>query len=301
MPPAARIGDMHTCPLSDGPKPHVGGPVSVGLPTVLIGGMAAARIGDMATCVGPPDAIAAGSITVFIGGMPAARQGDMTAHGGVVTVGFPTVMIGDAGAGPAGLSVTRTADGKLLVGSSIVIEGTPEFQAEVMNRLALMASTNAGRQTLASIEANPHTMTITEFTGPNSFAGPDSFEDATAAGAPVFDGAGNPINTWWGLGPQATGTGNGSDVSVQFNPNLTLPNSSDPSNPMPNDAILFHEMEHGAHQMNGTYDGTPAPGWTTAEERTTISTGNPSEADYLRERGYPWQRNSHGLTFVPNP
>jgi uncharacterized Zn-binding protein involved in type VI secretion len=86
---------MHTCPLSDGPKPHVGGPILPPCcPTVLIGSMPAARVGDMATCVGPPDTIAMGSVTVMIGSMPAARLGDQTAHGGVITVGYPTVMIG---------------------------------------------------------------------------------------------------------------------------------------------------------------------------------------------------------------
>jgi uncharacterized Zn-binding protein involved in type VI secretion len=94
MPPAARIGDMHTCPLVTGVVPHVGGPIAMGCPTVLIGFMPAARVGDMAVCVGPPDAIAMGSFTVFIGGMPAARIGDLTVHGGVVTMGFPTVIIG---------------------------------------------------------------------------------------------------------------------------------------------------------------------------------------------------------------
>ena len=94
MPPAARVGDMHTCPLSDGPKPHVGGPITgPGSATVLIGGMPAARVGDMATCVGPPDAIAMGSSKVMIGGMPAARMGDSTAHGGIITLGAATVMI----------------------------------------------------------------------------------------------------------------------------------------------------------------------------------------------------------------
>ena len=97
MPPAARIGDMHVCPMvTPGvpPIPHVGGPISMGLPTVMIGFMPAARVGDLAVCVGPPDAIAMGSSTVFIGGMPAARMGDMTVHGGTVAVGFPQVMIG---------------------------------------------------------------------------------------------------------------------------------------------------------------------------------------------------------------
>lgn len=94
--PAARIGDMHTCPMVDpGPKPHVGGPITgPGVPTVLIAGMPAAVVGDMATCTGPPDTIAMGSATVLIGGKPAARLGDQTAHGGVIVAGAPTVLIG---------------------------------------------------------------------------------------------------------------------------------------------------------------------------------------------------------------
>ena len=98
MPPAARVGDMHTCPMvTPGvpPVPHVGGPLMPpGSPTVLIGGVPAAVVGGMATCVGPPDSIAKGSATVLIGNMPAARMGDNTAHGGVIVVGLPTVMIG---------------------------------------------------------------------------------------------------------------------------------------------------------------------------------------------------------------
>lgn len=85
---------MHTCPMSTGPAPHVGGPVMPpGCVTVNIGGMPAARVGDMATCSGPPDTIVAGSSTVMIGGMPAARMGDSTAHGGSIVLGCPTVNI----------------------------------------------------------------------------------------------------------------------------------------------------------------------------------------------------------------
>jgi len=98
MPPAARVGDMHTCPMATPgtpPVPHVGGPIlPPGCPMVLIGFMPAARVTDMATCVGPPDIIVKGSATVMIGNMPAARIGDNTAHGGVIVVGCPTVMIG---------------------------------------------------------------------------------------------------------------------------------------------------------------------------------------------------------------
>jgi uncharacterized Zn-binding protein involved in type VI secretion len=94
MPAAARITDMHTCPLVT-PPPHVGGPITGPcVPTVLIGNLPAAAIGDLCVCVGPPDSIVVGSTTVIIGGRPAARQGDLTAHGGVIVGGFPTVIIG---------------------------------------------------------------------------------------------------------------------------------------------------------------------------------------------------------------
>ena len=98
MPPASRLTDMHTCPMvTPGvpPIPHVGGPIiSPGCPTVLIGFLPAARVTDQCICVGPPDVIVKGSATVMIGGLPAARIGDNTAHGGVIVMGCPTVIIG---------------------------------------------------------------------------------------------------------------------------------------------------------------------------------------------------------------
>lgn len=95
MPFAARITDMHVCPMVTGVVPHVGGPVlPPGTPTVLIGGLPAACVGDMCVCVGPPDSIVAGSGTVLIGGKPAARMGDSTAHGGTIILGCFTVIIG---------------------------------------------------------------------------------------------------------------------------------------------------------------------------------------------------------------
>jgi len=95
MPPAARVTDMHVCPMVTGIVPHVGGPI---LPPcaiqVIIGGLPAARTTDLATCVGPPDVIAKGSPTVFIQGLPAARILDITAHGGMIVLGEFTVIIG---------------------------------------------------------------------------------------------------------------------------------------------------------------------------------------------------------------
>ncbi|HEY3839597.1 MAG TPA: PAAR domain-containing protein [Bryobacteraceae bacterium] len=93
--PAARMTDMHVCPMVTGVVPHVGGPILPPCcPTVLIGMLPAARVGDMLTCVGPPDVIVLGSFTVLIGDQPAARMTDMTAHGGVIVIGLPTVLIG---------------------------------------------------------------------------------------------------------------------------------------------------------------------------------------------------------------
>lgn len=96
MPGAARVGDMHTCPMSDGPKPHVGGPIMpvASIPTVLINGQPVAVVGTLCICAGPPDSIAIGSSTVLIGGLQAARMGDTTRHGGVITLGSPNVLIG---------------------------------------------------------------------------------------------------------------------------------------------------------------------------------------------------------------
>jgi uncharacterized Zn-binding protein involved in type VI secretion len=98
MPPAARLTDMHVCPMvTPGlpPIPHVGGPiVGPGVPTVLIGKLPAAVLGDSAVCVGPPDTIIQGSTTVLIANKPAARIGDPTAHGGSIAMGWPTVLIG---------------------------------------------------------------------------------------------------------------------------------------------------------------------------------------------------------------
>jgi uncharacterized Zn-binding protein involved in type VI secretion len=92
---AARITDPHVCPMVTGIVPHVGGPIlPPGCPTVLISFMPAARVGDQCVCVGPPDVIVSGSATVFIGNMPAARLTSQTAHGGIVVMGAPTVMIG---------------------------------------------------------------------------------------------------------------------------------------------------------------------------------------------------------------
>ena len=117
--PAARIGDMHVCPMvTPGvpPIPHVGGPVTgPGCPTVLIGGMPAAVMGDMCVCTGPPDVIILGSVGVLIGGKPAARMGDMCAHGGTIVLGCPTVLIGEVMPSPVTPGVVTPEALKVIV------------------------------------------------------------------------------------------------------------------------------------------------------------------------------------------
>ncbi len=93
--PIATVGSNHVCPMSDGPKPHIGGPVLTGSPNVFAAGTQVCRSGDQAQCISPvPDVIAGGSPTVFANGQPVARQGDMTAHGGSIVQGVPTILVG---------------------------------------------------------------------------------------------------------------------------------------------------------------------------------------------------------------
>jgi uncharacterized Zn-binding protein involved in type VI secretion len=89
--------DFHSCPMVTVLVAHGGGPI-IGpcAPTVPICQQPAARVTDMATCVGPPDAIVKGAFTTLISGLPAARVTDQTVHGGLIVVGCPTVIIGDA-------------------------------------------------------------------------------------------------------------------------------------------------------------------------------------------------------------
>jgi uncharacterized Zn-binding protein involved in type VI secretion len=119
MPPAARVTDMHVCPMVTVLVPHVGGPIlPPGAPTVLIGFLPAATVSDMCTCVGPPDVIVMGSVGVLINYLPAARMGDPTAHGGVIILGEPTVMIGEVGSpSPGGAGAAAVSNGLAATGS----------------------------------------------------------------------------------------------------------------------------------------------------------------------------------------
>lgn len=153
--PAARVGDMHTCPMvtpGTPPVPHVGGPaMPPGNLTVLIGGIPAATLGNMCTCVGPPDIITKGSMGVIIEGKPASRIADSTAHGGVLVAGCPTVLIGGVG---STMSQTITFSSGSIRYGEIIIEVDPldlEFQARVLADLIMIDNTPTGRLMLQSL------------------------------------------------------------------------------------------------------------------------------------------------------
>jgi uncharacterized Zn-binding protein involved in type VI secretion len=159
MPPAARITDMHVCPMVTGIVPHVGGPIlPPGEPTVLIGMLPAARATDMATCVGPPDMIAMGSPTVLIGNLMAARMLDPTVHGGVIMLGEMTVMIGEVGMGvpvviPPFLPMILLAKAMEGAGSAIMQSATAAVQsaatAAVQSATTAVQSAAAAAKSLA--------------------------------------------------------------------------------------------------------------------------------------------------------
>ena len=93
--PVATVGSMHTCPMVTGTTPHVGGPITgPGAPNVLHNGKPAAVVGDLCTCVGPPDMLVQGHPSILHNGKPAVCQNDPTAHGGLVSQGEPNIIHG---------------------------------------------------------------------------------------------------------------------------------------------------------------------------------------------------------------
>ncbi len=168
--PAARLGDMHTCPMLTGTVPHVGGPITgPSVSNVLIGGQPAAVIGDMCTCTGPPDIIAMGSTSVIFGGRFAARQTDNTAHGGLISVGLSTVLIGGPASATslnisspnksrwdklkANIGIKAGDDGIIKYGDIIVEpdQNNPDYQGKVIADLIMIDNTPTGKKLLKSL------------------------------------------------------------------------------------------------------------------------------------------------------
>ncbi|POF29700.1 M91 family zinc metallopeptidase [Roseibium marinum] len=248
--PAARISDMHTCPMCMGvPAPIVW----KGAYTVLTGKMPQARVTDMCVCVGPPppmggDPIVTGAWNVLVEKMPAARMTDLTLKGGAIVTGFPTVLIGMSGAsgggGGAGAGAGGAAGaaagagpgpvGTTNVGPAIKVEGTEAFREKTVAALAKIAQTPSGAKMLNDLHKSGKTITIKETGGGNEV---DGFTNAG-----TVDSSGNP--------------GSGSDSTVHYNPNTTSLGSSDTWMTRPPEVGLAHEMIHAKHAAYGEIDVT---------------------------------------------
>jgi uncharacterized Zn-binding protein involved in type VI secretion len=273
--PAARITDMHTCPLATPatpPIPHVGGPIIKGQPNVLIGFMPAARVADMAICVGPPDSIAMGSPTVLIGFMPAARMGDPTVHGGVIVAGHPQTLIGGAAGGGAYSPGSPSAMDRLAVwlwnlthgpdqqreiySEGIIIQGDAAFRAQTRAALDRLASVNSGAKLLSQIDASGNTVTIIPETDPNGYCTPDNLADAQTPGK-------------------------GSDSTVAWNPNHHTTDPADPQGGTPGSTVILgHELVHANHNAHGEHHNGPNDSYggqrgtsSRGEERATVGAG----------------------------
>jgi uncharacterized Zn-binding protein involved in type VI secretion len=272
------------------PVPHVGGPIlPPGCPTVLIGGQPAARMGDLATCVGPPDSIVMGSPTVLIGGQPAARLGDPAAHGGAITLGMPAVLIGEAAAGaPAGPAVARLPNGDLRVGQNTVLTGTEEFKAKALADLRVIDATPTGHSIFAALDAGAHTVTIQEL------------DMATAQRNGALARREDPAG--------AKDPKKGSATTISYQPDLKDQYTDQHGNKVdvPVEATLGHEMIHAVHNSGGTnLRDLPDPKerGSNQEESRTIGindhAGEPmSENNLLKDLGAGYQRTDHDMSVT---
>lgn len=194
-------------------------------------------------------------------------------------------------------NLPRNADGSYQYSTGVRIDGTdPLYVADVAANLDQIGATTEGASMLSNLDGSGRQTLIHPYPAtvpPNAFAQPGAgtnqdYADATPNGQPVFDGGGSPIND--ASGNQLTGTGKGTDVDVSYNPS-DWDGKSIGTNP-PGDVILFHEMTHGDHMEQGTYDGSPGPpGFDTNEEKNTIDPEN----RYRDERGHPRRHDHHDL------
>ena len=279
--PASRIGDMHTCPMFDGPKPHVGGPILLGSFTVWTCNVPQSYQGMPAICVGPPDSLQVGATTVHIGmklgfGAFALILGGLMAGLANFVSGYPKAVMQ-----PDGTIVTQYNE-------FITITGDSEYQAKVVRDLNKISSTKSGQALLESMGNSGKHCTIR----PNDPANPDAsaWTDPTPSGPGPHEG----------YHTDAGGTGNGTDSQVWYDPDeygINHPpyDTEDWASEegFPPDATLFHEMVHCDDFMNGTLDDrTPAGQAAPTSEHRAV--GLPpyenedySENAYRAETGLP--------------
>jgi uncharacterized Zn-binding protein involved in type VI secretion len=278
--PASRIGDMHTCPMFDGPKPHVGGPIILGSFTVLTCSIPQSYQGNPAICVGPPDSLIIGAPTVLVGqsmgfGAFALILGGLMAGLMNFVSGYPKAVMQ-----PDGTIVTQYNE-------FITITGDAEFQAKVVRDLDKISSTESGQKLLESMGNSGQNCTIRPFDATNNSA--SAWTDPTPSGPGPYDG----------YDPVANGSGNGADTQVWYDPDEN--GISDPpydtqdwasEENMPSDVTLFHEMTHCDDMMNGTMDDTVAPGNAEGNNERRAVGLPPYDSEEFSENTY---REDQGL------
>lgn len=264
--PAARIGDMHTCPLVTVLVPHVGGPLIMGSFTVLVGFMPQSRVTDMLICIGPPDMVAMGCTTVMVGMAGAAGLSGMLKGLALAGLSFLKRLVG------GGYPRAVLHDGGYVTqyNSAITVEGTPEFQAKAIRDLNTMSQYPKGRERLKSIETAGNPVRIRY--GASNETTPDNDADAAAKGKPAWTGG--------------VGTGKGTGSTVRYDPDREPPTAADPKVRRPADVALHHELTHADDMAHGAEDASPDPAHPNnpnLEETKVIEQDN----QYRDERGIP--------------
>jgi uncharacterized Zn-binding protein involved in type VI secretion len=292
MPSAARIGDMHTCPMVDpGPVSHVGGPIITGSQKAITGNMPQARVTDKLTCVGPPDMIAKGSPTVQVNKLMAARITDLTLHGGVIVKGFPSVLIGEAATCFPGsvdplLDMTFTIHPDNTVtgtyGPNIVVRGNnPEFVSLTLGHLTALSALQSGRTVINSLS---RPVTIMECAVGDDSA--DTVPSGNWNNPHLYDGTGTDavVDHY----PDVQTVYDGSESWMSFAPHITL----------------GHELTHASHITNGDVTGNPTSGppipndtsgfplGRAMEERRTVGCGPDPTYGMPDYSGEPYSENT---------
>ncbi|GAB3509971.1 hypothetical protein GCM10027341_47720 [Spirosoma knui] len=290
--PAARINDPHVCPMSDGPKPHVGGTVlPPGVPTVLIGSMPAATLATPCLCASPaPNLIAKGSAGVFIGKKPAARQLDTTAHGGTIVMGLPTVLIGDSSMGPT-RAVTLLPNGNIMFGPGIEIvpdPSNPDFQMQALQALIRLNTTPTMQRAFSAVEASGNKVVLQNYNDPNDPNNATTEYDNPSPGSSTIA---------WSPAMHGVPSSPGQPAPVAFQPG--------------SDIVLGHEFIHATHNATGTVPNeTPdSNGSAVSEERNTTGLpaqtynepGNPRNGEALPDTtGQPYTENKLRQDYANN-
>ncbi len=282
--PAARITDMHTCPLSTGPVPHVGGPIILGAFTVLTGNMPQSRISDTAICVGPPDTIVVGEFTVLVGMAGGAGLGGLLAGLGMAIGALLKPPYPRAAMRPDGTVVTEYNE-------YITIEGSPEYQAAVAHDLDQFLSTKTGKEWAKRYEKTGRKTTIQPIPSGKNHAN----AYARAASKNAY------------LKSDKT-PGAGSDSTVMYNPSLHLTYKAEDGSTQtlePSD-VLAHELIHSLHNAEGTNRRKfkdPKDPSDNQEEAQTIGVHGfekepVSERSLMKEKGKPVRPNHNAATSL---